>query len=390
MLRNRIVLVVLMIATAVLSGIRGGTISYTLFYMVWSAPVLSGLYLFYVYRRFKIYQDIGKRVLVKSEKVPYNFVLSNQDFITYTSVNVSFFDELSVLENIKLESNYSLTPGQSYKWETFIVPKYRGEYSVGIDRVEIMDFLHLFKVTYRFPKSIIIKAHPRIPEYDNLFIEAEEYNRLTNLNNIKKEEVFPDVELRNYVVGDSIKAVNWKASAKGGELFTRKYIDESNPEILMISDFSFTGLHGAEKIIVEDKIIEASLGIAYYLYRRNITVNTMFCNGKVQVLPVYSKQGMDKFYDECAKTLFNADIKCEDMLLEEARSFYAQIVVVTHSLTEKLMRVATELATKGSQVEIIYIGDTEQKDELWETGVRVRVTRILSEQEVGDVLNRKV
>ncbi len=378
-----------MLVTAVLSSIRGGTITYSLFYLTWGLPILSGLYLLYVFIRFKIYQSIERVSFVKGEKVPYSFEIANEDFITYAGVNVTFYDKLSKVSEVPAEKSYSLTPGQSYKWDTFLCANYKGEYGIGIKKAEITDFLHLFKLTYTFPKTLMVRVFPRIPYYEHLIIASEEY---ADSNNIRQnEEVFPDVELRKFVAGDSIRAVNWKASARAGELFTRKYMDEANPEVFLLTDFSHSGLNGEDKIILEDKIVEASLGIAYYLQQRHVTIKTIFCCVGIQTLSVYSRQGMDAFYEVCAGTPFNAEFNAEQLLSQVPgiADGTTQIIIVTHTLSDSLMIKCDEIVKKGHPIDIVYIGDEDLKEKLNATD-QFRVTQITSEQEVGDVLNRKV
>ncbi len=343
----------------------------------------------YVFIRFKIYQSIERVSFVKGEKVPYSFEIANEDFITYAGVNVTFFDRLSKVSEVPAEKSYSLTPGQSYRWDTFLCANYKGEYSIGIEKAEITDFLHLFKLTYTFSKTIMVRVLPRIPHYENLIIASEEY---TDSNNISQnEEVFPDVELRKFVAGDSIRAVNWKASARAGELFTRKYMDEANPEVFLLIDFSHSQLNGEDKIILEDKIVEASLGIAYYLHQQHVVVKTAFCRVGVQTLSIYSKQGMDGFYEVCAGTPFNAEFNAEQLLSQVPgiAEGTTQIIIVTHTLSDNLMIKAEEMAKKGHPVDVVYIGDENLKEKL-NVNEKFRVTQITSEQEVGDVLNRKV
>jgi len=388
MIINRIIIIVLMITTALLSSIHGGTITYSLFYLTWGLPVLSLLYLLYVFVRFKIYQKLDKVTFVKGEEVPYTFTLANEDIITYTGVNVTFFDRLSKVSEVPSEKSYSLTPGQSYSWNTHLCAKYKGEYTIGIEKAEITDFLHLFKMTYRFPKTILVKVLPRIPYYEHLVIEAEEY--IESHSASRKDEVFPDVELRKFVSGDGIRAVNWKASARAGELFTRKYMDEATPEVFLLTDFSSSGLNGEAKIILEDKIVEASLGIAHYFEQKNITVKASYFHGGVKHMSIFSKQGMDAFYEVCAGAPFNATVNAEKLLtaipgMLEAMS---QIIIITHTISDELMLKSAEIAKKGHPVDIIYVGDEDLSGKL-SVNDKFRVTQITSEQEVGDVLNRK-
>lgn len=380
---------VLMISTLVIACVRGGSISYTLFYITWGAPIISGLYLLYVYICFKIDQSFDRNTLTKGDTLTYGYTMKNRGIITCMGIRVRFLDELAEFSDDISKEKQSLLPRQIYEEKTALRVKYRGDYTIGIDRVEMTDFLNLFKLTYRFPEKERVHVMPVIPHYDNLVIAVDDRYESMRVKNTGQQTLYPDVELRKYVNGDSIKAINWKASAKGGELFARKYIDENNSEVFLLADFSSTGFSGTKTIILEDKIIEAVLGIADYLYRKSINVNTMFFNNEIRVIPIRSKEGMDSFYAECAKAKFNANVAVEELFLRGVGSNYTQIILVTHKLTRKLVVLAEEYAQRGCFTDIVYIGDDCPNDEIGETSEKVNITCISSEQEVGYVLNRK-
>lgn len=90
---NRIIMLILIIASAIFASHYGGNVSYALFYMSLSVPVVSILYTFYVYIRFRIYQEIGQRLVVKGDFIPYSFTLANEDYITFRSIKVNFFHD---------------------------------------------------------------------------------------------------------------------------------------------------------------------------------------------------------------------------------------------------------------------------------------------------------
>ena len=94
MIRNRIILVAVIIAAAVFASFYGGNIPYALFYLTLCAPVISFLYTVYVFIRFKLYQDISERTLVKGEATDYSFRLSNEDFISYQQIQVQFYSAM--------------------------------------------------------------------------------------------------------------------------------------------------------------------------------------------------------------------------------------------------------------------------------------------------------
>ncbi len=386
MKRNRIILVLLMIVTLVLASVRGGTVSYTLFYITWGAPILSGLYLLYVCISLKISQSVEKTFLTKGEKVKYVFDLKNKSLLTCTGARPVFFSRLSEFKDAVPVESLSIVPGQKYEVGTALRVNYRGEYNVGIEKVEIMDLFKLFKLTHTYKKPIEVQVSPIVPHFDNLVFDVDEYYENIQVMSFGQEALYPDVELRKYVSGDSARVINWKASAKSGELFSRKYVDETNAGVLLVADFSPTGLEGVERIIAEDKLIEAALGIADYLYRKNIKVNTLFFDRTAQMINIRSRAELDSFYAACSNVKFDAEVGCDTLLMQSMLRGYTQIIIITHELSEKNVAVADELMAKGSRVEFVYIGDKNPEEE---TNGSINITWVSPEQEVEDVLERK-
>ena len=383
---NRIILLILMLVTLILASIRGGTVSYTLFYIIWGAPILSGLYLLYVSISLKISQSVEKTLLAKGEKVKYVFGLKNKGILTCTWARPVFFGRLSEFRDKMPTESLSIVPARAYEVDTALRVNYRGEYNVGVEKVEIMDFFKLFKLTHTYKNPIKVQVSPIVPHFDNLVFDVDEYYENIQVMSFGQEALYPDVELRKYVSGDSARVINWKASAKSGELFSRKYVDETNAGVLLVADFSPTGLAGVERIIAEDKIIEAALGIADYLYRKNIKVNTLFFDRTARMINIRSRAELDSFYAACSNVKFDAEAGCDTLLMQSMLRGYTQIIIVTHELSKENVAVADELAAKGSRVELVYIGDKNPDEE---ADGSINITWISPEQEVEDVLERK-
>lgn len=386
MRRNRLILYALMIITVVLSSVRGGTVSYTLLYITWCAPILSGLYLLYVCISLRISQSIEKTMLTKGEKVKYTFCLKNKSILTCMGVRQVFFSRLAEFKDTFPAEALSIVPGQKYETETTLRVNYRGEYNVGMEKLEIMDFFKLFKVTLTYKKQIKVQVSPIVPHFDTLLFDVDEYYENIQVMSFGQEALYPDVELRKYISGDSARVINWKASAKSGELFSRKYVDETNAGVLLVTDFSPVEISGDERIIAEDKIIEAALGVADYLYRKNIKVNALFFDKTAQMINIRSRAELDSFYAACSSVKFDADVGCAKLLMQSMLRGYTQIIIITHELSDKNIAVADELAAKGSRVEFVYIGDKNPDEE---SKGSINITWVSPEEEVEDVLERK-
>ncbi len=52
-------------------------------------------------------------------------------------------------------------------------------------------------------------------------------------------------EVREYEMGDDIRTIDWKVSARTGRLHTRRYIEERELTIMLLADLSASGVFGS-------------------------------------------------------------------------------------------------------------------------------------------------
>ena len=117
-------------------------------------------------------------------------------------------------------------------------------------------------------------------------------------------------DLREYVPGDSIKDIDWKASSRNGSLLVKRYIAEKKHNILIVAD---TGKKmKGETLGGEDKKEIALLTagtISYIAYRNGDNIGALYSKGKkLEYHPL--KTGLvnvEKFL-----THYNADMFAED------------------------------------------------------------------------------
>lgn len=77
MIRNRLILLFLILAAGTFASFYGG-ISYLPLFILFILPMVSFLYLVYVFFSLRISQSVDERVLYKGEETSYWFVLVNE------------------------------------------------------------------------------------------------------------------------------------------------------------------------------------------------------------------------------------------------------------------------------------------------------------------------
>lgn len=393
---NRLICLLMIIASGVFASYYGGNISYALFYLSILTPIIAFLYTVYVYFRFKLYQSMESVLVVKGDWNNYSFVIANEDFITFRNIKVNFLSDKSTIEATNQATDYSLLPSENEKLETRIKCNYRGEYYVGVDSVEVTDFLYLFTITYPMGSKLKAYVLPRVVPIEQLGI-APPQNDVKNptvFSNNAEEEL--DTEIRRYYPGDSRKRIHWKASARMRELVSRKYQYIPKAQIAIFMDLTKMQDDELKVIITEDKIIESVLAIANYYALRRTSSEILYDMGGLNRSTIRSKEDFTAFYKACIRLKFLSDIPVSNLISERLRQgdegvFY---VAATRLLTKELYLAALQVISNGNSICILFISDdvTEDTkdliDSMKQSGIDIH--QIMSEEEIGDILQATI
>ncbi|MGB4659708.1 MAG: DUF58 domain-containing protein [Mobilitalea sp.] len=393
---NRLICVLSIVATGIFASNYGGNISYALFYMCFMIPIIAFFYTVYVYFRFKIYQSMDNYLVVKGDWNTYSFVIANEDYITFRNVKVNFLSDKSTIESAHETAEYSLLPSESERLDTRIKCNYRGEYHIGVDSIEVTDFLYLFSITYPIGTKLKAVVLPRIVPLQQLGIAPPQTDVKNpfRFSNMAEEEL--DSEVRKYNPGDSRKRIHWKASARQHELISRKYQYIPKAEIVLFMDLMKIKEEDLRVIIVEDKIIESILAIANYYALRGTPSEIIYeMNGKRRVR-IASKDDFNAFYKACVTINFQGELPVSDlinerMLRRDEGMFY---VAATHFLTKDFYLSSMKVVSNGNRMSVIFISDdiTENTKDMINSMKMsgISVHQIMPEDEISSILSRAV
>lgn len=88
-------------------------------------------------------------------------------------------------------------------------------------------------------------------------------------------------ELREYVVGDDIRDIDWKASSRGNKMLVRQYVAEKKHSIMFVFDTNRKMLADTRKLEEKrDVAIMAAGTIALFVNRNNDYIASAFATGK--------------------------------------------------------------------------------------------------------------
>lgn len=273
--KRRAVFGVLWLLSLVAISFYGGTVSYGLFFALTLLPLLSFFYIVCVWFRYKVYQEIGSRNIVSGQSVPYYFVLQNEDKFAFAAIGISFFSDFSYVEELPDQTEYELLPGEKYKYETSFVCRYRGEYEVGIKEVTISDFFRLFRIRCEAKETKKVIVAPKL-------IKIHELKSVSDVSTMVQSEVLKqatelDIVTREYVYGDTLKQIHWKATAREQKLMSRKPVGEEKEGVLIFFDTHRYDENPKIYLPLENCLLETVLALTFFLSEKGISVMT-YCS----------------------------------------------------------------------------------------------------------------
>jgi uncharacterized protein (DUF58 family) len=214
----------------------------------------------------------SKHPIYVSRRLRSNLSLGDEEPMVHTlrnnltiPIRFKLYDSLPQelqMRGFKLTGN--LTKSQKISIKTIIVPKIRGEYHFKFIDVYLATGFGFIQRRVSLEQDFLAKVYPSV-------IQLKKYS----LNNIKNSVLFYGVKkvrkighsydfdhIKQYVVGDDVRSINWKATSRRNELMINHYEDEKSQAVYCVLDKSRVMNMPFNELSLLDYSINASLVVA--------------------------------------------------------------------------------------------------------------------------------
>lgn len=369
-------------------SLYGGTVSYGFFFGVTLIPVISFIYLICVYFRFKIFQELGSRNVVCEEPVSYYFVLQNDDWFAFSGVSVRMFSDFSSVEEMPDAREYELLPGESFRYETRLVCKYRGEYEVGVKEIVVSDFFGLFQLRYTIPGTLKALVTPRL-------CKVSELKSISDVSALLQREAFRmaaeyDILTRDYQAGDALKQIHWKLAAREQKLKVRSRIGEEKQGVAIVFDTHRCHKDNRVYLPIENKILELTIALGFFLAERNISTSVYYGQRDICKLQLEGIGSFDSFYQRMAATIFDEDEKTAVIIdrIMKRGSLSDNFVVffILHEINDEILLQTQPLLDKGIIMVFYIVTDASIECYSRQSNLNRRMIAVSPEDRTEEVL----
>lgn len=155
----------------------------------------------------------------------------------------------------------SLAPGEEKQISYQLRPVKRGEYEFGAVNVYARSFLGIIMRRYVFDQQKMVPVYPSFLQMRRYQLMAIS-NRLSEIGVKRVRRIGHSMEfeqIKEYVKGDDIRTINWKATARKHDLMVNGYTDEKSQQIYCVIDKSRVMKMPFDGLSLLDYAINASL-----------------------------------------------------------------------------------------------------------------------------------
>lgn len=178
----------------------------------------------------------------------------------------------------------SLHSGGSRMFEYKLTPKERGEYSFGALNIYASSILGLVARRFSFQKDEKLPSYPsfiHLRKYELMAVQNEFL--LGGIKKIRRLGHTMEFEqIKEYVQGDDIRTINWKATSKQNKLMVNQYQDEKSQRIYMLIDKGRTMQMPFNGLSLLDYSINATMALSHIILKKGDRAGMMTFSKKTE------------------------------------------------------------------------------------------------------------
>ncbi|MEC3908278.1 DUF58 domain-containing protein [Tamlana sp. 2201CG12-4] len=243
---------------------------------------------------------IGKNKIEAIRILPDKFSNGDKNKITLNiinnypiSIHLEIIDEVPEqfqIRDFKIKS--TITPGQSKTVQYDLKPTKRGEYYFGGLNVYASSILNIVSKRFTFNDGVMVPTYPsfkQLKKFELLNINKNSFEYgLKKVRRLGHSMEFE--QIKDYVLGDDLRTINWKATAKKNQLMVNQFQDEKSQSVYSIIDKGRVMKMPFEELSLLDYAINAALVISNIVLKKHDKAGMLSFSKRVENMIVAERR----------------------------------------------------------------------------------------------------
>ncbi|NLB21237.1 MAG: DUF58 domain-containing protein [Clostridium sp.] len=321
-----------------------GGVVFTSLYIIFISMVIIAIFLILLHSSMvKSELSLVKKRYEAHDTVELNVLIYNDSPFFLSEITI--YDDYREIETRSVKGKSKVQSPYPYYF------KKRGIYEFNRINYNLKDLFQIFTIKKKVKKTTI-NVYPKL-----LLDLNEDYligmgNEGISKSKSSLEDPYVTKEMRRYAPGDSLKRINWKVSAKQGELYVRLGEQSKGIDYLIVIDMNQSIYGLDDEGGLEENLISLALSVSRDLLTKN-KEHEILINGPTR--KEFHMRRMDHLEDVLDYMLQNdskGKLPMEEFLSEKMEIFQSasSIVLFTGSKTSEVTNVLTRLKDRYNEI----------------------------------------
>ncbi len=214
-------IIFLLVVLAVAAVVRGD-FAFTIFYLIAGAFVFGAYWNKYAIRKIRLHRSFESKVFI-GENIPVMLNISNEGYLPIIWLRIHESLPIRLATNKTIKQVISLNPRGHAELKYNLRARKRGIYAIGPLFASSNDILGFSSETEIEWKTDTITVYPKIIALSDVQLPSR-----SPIGTLRHHQpIFEDpsriIGKRDYVVGDSLRRIDWKSTAAIGRLQVKQY-----------------------------------------------------------------------------------------------------------------------------------------------------------------------
>ena len=275
-------------AIGVLFGLAQYTGSATVYWMLvllLLMAAISGLGLLWFWWGFSFQQKLLPATASKGDQVTLKITFRNPTLLPIPRLQAVVDTLESAVTGQHVTLRLSLPSFGRAEVQLPMEANLRGLYEVGVGSVRVYDMLGLFsvniKMTGRFTRRPLHMAiYPKAHNWQGVDLPSADYQDRAEEHLLQPDEASIAMDTRVWRVGDNVKRVHWKLTARKRELIVKLFEQNTRADVCVLLDDGVATDEPMAAAEQADRACDAAISLLYTALRRGLTARLICLRGE--------------------------------------------------------------------------------------------------------------
>ena len=210
------------------------------------------------------------------------------------TIDVKMIDEIPFqFQKRDFEIRRKIKKGLNNLLSYTLTPKERGEYLFGSLNIYVSSPIGIISKRYKHHSNAMLPSYPsfiHLPKYELMALNNEFL--LGGIKKIRKiGHTLEFEQIKDYVQGDDIRTINWKATGKHNKLMVNQYQEERAQRIYMLIDQGRTMKMPFNGLTLLDYSINAAMALSHIVLKKKDQAGVMSFSRKISTIVKAESKG---------------------------------------------------------------------------------------------------